>query len=89
MTRRRGRAQSFTVNESNNTRKLVNFNYSENINRITNFITENYRRWKGNMIHILNFNGLLTYVTTDKRDVKNNLENYIDKASHESQKTQP
>jgi len=84
MTGRRGRPQSFTTDESNNTRKLVNFNYSENFNRITDLTTENYRRWKRNMIHILNINELLTYVITEKvkklrkRDIKNNLENYIE-----------
>eukprot|EP00833_Pecoramyces_ruminatium_P006369 jgi/Orpsp1_1/1180401/evm.model.c7180000073270.1 len=83
MTGRRGRPQ-LNTEESNNARRMVNFNYSENFNRITELTTENYRRWKRNIIHLLSINDLLAYVTTEKvkklrkRDIEKNIENYTE-----------
>jgi len=32
--------------------KIVNFNYSENFNRVIELTTENYPQWKGNILYI-------------------------------------
>jgi len=66
MTGRRGRSQLINVEESNNARRLVNFSYTENSNRVSELTTENYREWKRNMINLLSINDLLTYITKEK-----------------------
>ena len=84
MTGRRGRSQLINVEESNNARRLVNFSYTENSNRVTELTTENYREWKRNMINLLSINDLLTYITKEKvrklrkRDIKENIEKYTE-----------
>jgi len=84
MSARRIRRQLTNIEDSGNSRRFVNFNYSENFNRITELNSENYTRWKRNMIHLLNINDLLIYVTQEKvkklrkRDIRENLGDYIE-----------
>jgi len=82
MTSRRGRPQLINVEDSNIPRK-INFNYSENFNRIIELNTENYVGWRNNMLFLLTINDLVSYATQEKvkklrkRDIKENLSNYI------------
>ena len=90
MSARRIRRQLTNIEDSGNSRRFVNFNYSENFNRITELNSENYTRWKRNMIHLLNINDLLIYVTQEKvkklrkRDIRGNLGDYIEDQFDES-----
>jgi len=90
MSARRIRRQLTNIEDSGNSRRFVNFNYSENFNRITELNSENYTRWKRNMIHLLNINDLLIYVTQEKvkkllkRDIRENLGDYIEDQFDES-----
>ena len=69
---------------TNNPRKVVNFNYSENFNRVIELTTENYPRWKGNMLYLLTINDLVLYATKEKikklrkKDIKEDISNYTE-----------
>jgi len=65
MTSRRGRPQLINVEDSNTPRK-INFNYSENFNRIIELNTENYVGWRNNMLFLLTINDLVSYATQEK-----------------------
>jgi len=52
MTARRGRPQLIRVEDSNVPSK-INFNYSENFNRIIELNTENYVGWRNNILFLL------------------------------------
>jgi len=42
--------QVINVEDTDNPRKIVNFNYYENFNRVIELTIENYPRWKGNIL---------------------------------------
>jgi len=51
--------QVINVEATDNPKKIVNFNYSENFNRVIELTTENYHRWKGNILYLLTINDLV------------------------------
>jgi len=57
-----------TTNAPNaaNAPRTINFNYSENFNRITELFVENYIEWTTNILYLLCINNLDSYVTTEK-----------------------
>jgi len=79
----RGRRPLVSTNNADVTRRIVNFNYSENFNRVTELTPDNYPRWCNNMLHILTINQLAIYVLKEKvikrrkKDIKEDLEGYI------------
>jgi len=58
--------QVINVEATDNPKKIVNFNYSENFNRVIELTTENYHRWKGNILYLLTINNLVFYATKEK-----------------------
>ena len=62
----RRRRQLVHTENTNMNRRIVNFNYSENFNRITELTPENYPRWRSNMLYLLTINQLTNYVLTEK-----------------------
>jgi len=58
--------QVINVEAIENPRKIVNFNYSEIFNRVIELTTENYPRWKGNILYSLTINDLVLYATKEK-----------------------
>jgi len=82
---RRGRPSS--NNPTNpivpNTERTISFNYSENFNKVIELDTDNYSTWKNKRLYLLTINNITDYVIANrikklrKRDVKENLNNYI------------
>ena len=76
--------QVINVEATDNPRKIVNFNYSENFNRVIELTTENYPRWKGNILYLLTINDLVLYATKEKikklrkKDIKEDILNYTE-----------
>jgi len=76
--------QVINVEATDNPRKIVNFNYSENFNRVIELTTENYPRWKGNILYLLTINDLVLYATKEKikklrkKDIKRDLLDYTE-----------
>jgi len=62
----RGRRPLVSTDNANVTRKIVNFNYSENFNQVTELTPHNYPRWCNNILHILTINLLTIYVLKEK-----------------------
>jgi len=62
----RGRRPLVSTDNANVTRKIVNFNYSENFNQVTELTPHNYPRWCNNILHILTINQLTIYVLKEK-----------------------
>ncbi|OUM58159.1 hypothetical protein PIROE2DRAFT_16638 [Piromyces sp. E2] len=82
----RGRPRQNPVTEIANTDsipKTINFNYSENFNRVIELSIDNYTEWKTNILYLLCINNLETYVSSEKvkkirkRDISDNINNYI------------
>eukprot|EP00833_Pecoramyces_ruminatium_P003861 jgi/Orpsp1_1/1177893/evm.model.c7180000063233.1 len=74
-----------TINETPNiSRRAINFNYSENFNRVIELTTDNYPRWKGNILYLLTINDLVSYATQEKikkirkKDVNDDISEYIE-----------
>jgi len=44
----------------------INFNYSENFNRVVELTPENYNRWKTKMLYLLSINNIVSYITQEK-----------------------
>jgi len=74
--------QIINVETTDNPRKIINFNYSESFKRVTELKTENYPRWKGNILYLLTINDLVLYATKEKikklrkKDIKEDISNY-------------
>jgi len=84
MPRGRPRQDQVNVsNDNNNIPKTINFNYSENFNRVTELSVENFTEWKTNILYLLCINNLDSYVTTEKikkvrkRDITDDISQYI------------
>jgi len=83
-TRKTNRNQVITIEEPNDIRTTIKFNYFENYNRIIESNTENYNKWRTKILHLLSFNNLVGFITKEKvkklrkRDIKYDLSEYIE-----------
>eukprot|EP00833_Pecoramyces_ruminatium_P010631 jgi/Orpsp1_1/1184663/evm.model.c7180000090451.1 len=83
MPRGRPNNQTTIVSNSDRIPKSINFNYSENFNRIIELTIDNYIEWKTNVLYLLCINNLDPYITSErikklrKRNVKENINDYI------------
>ena len=61
----------------------INFNYSENFNRVVELTPENYNRWKTKMLYLLSINNIVSYITQEKvkkirkKDIKGDISEYV------------
>jgi len=76
--------QVIDIQNRSNARRTVNFNYSENFNRVIELTTDNYQRWKCNMLYLLTINELVTYATKEKvkklrkKDIRDDISEYTE-----------
>ena len=63
--------------------KGIQFNYSENFNNVCELTLENFQYWRTNILYLLTINNLEEYISSPvvkklkRRDITDNLENYI------------
>jgi len=83
-TRGRNTNQATSINEPNDVRTSIKFNYSENFNRVVELNTENYNRWRTKILHLLSINNIIAYITKEKvkklrkKDIQGDLSEYIE-----------
>jgi len=65
MANRRNR-QTINIESSQIVTPSINFNYSENFNRVVELTPENYNRWKTKMLYLLSINNIVSYITQEK-----------------------
>jgi len=85
INRSNSRNQIINIPEHENifSNKGISFNYSENINHVTELTTENFQDWKADILDLLIINNLEKYVSLPKvkklrkKDIKENLDKYV------------
>jgi len=76
--------QVINIQNPGNARRIENFNYSENFNRIIELTTDNYQKRKCNMLYLLTINELVTYSTKEKvkklrkKDIRDDISEYTE-----------
>ena len=65
MANRRNR-QTINIDSNQIVTPSINFNYSENFNRVVELTPENYNRWKTKMLYLLSINNIVSYITQEK-----------------------
>jgi len=82
MANRRNR-QIIGMDANQTTTPSINFNYSENFNRIVELTPENYNRWKTKMLYLLSINNIVNCITEAKvkkirkKDIKDEISEYV------------
>ena len=82
MANRRNR-QTINIESSQIVTPSINFNYSENFNRVVELTPENYNRWKTKMLYLLSINNIVSYITQEKvkkirkKDIKGDISEYV------------
>lgn len=82
MANRRNR-QTINIESNQIVTPSINFNYSENFNRVVELTPENYNRWKTKMLYLLSINNIVSYITQEKvkkirkKDIKGDISEYV------------
>jgi len=82
MANRRNR-QTINIDSNQIVTPSINFNYSENFNRVVELTPENYNRWKTKMLYLLSINNIVSYITQEKvkkirkKDIKGDISEYV------------
>jgi len=72
------------IEETEVTRKGINFSYTESFNKSTELTTSNYPSWKRKILYLFSINKLTRYVMKPiiiklrKKDIKDDLSSYIE-----------